>query len=270
MAQESAFERLRDLFRSYGLPDADDIIGVIRQGVQDDVGEDIIQVRLQDTASWKQRFAGNETRRQKGMNVLSVAEYLSQENQYKAVLRNAGLPIGFHDEASDFANLIGNSVSVAELQDRVNIATDIIHREDSAVLDQLAARGVSKDLFLAHTLDPERAAPLIKKQQNSILIGAAAQRAGAGASIAQADRLAERGIGEDQAIQGFGQINDFLGDTDKLGDIYGVDYSSDDAIGEVFEGGSGAKRKRLASTERSAFGGQTTFGVAQRETGGSY
>lgn len=269
MAQ-SAYELQRQILQQYGLPDAADVVAVINEGALNNDPIDLIASRLQDTATWKQRFAGNETLRQKGLNTLSVAEYLSQENQYKAILRNAGLPIGFHDDPSDFANLIGGSVSVAELQDRVNIASDIIHREDSAVLDQLAARGVSKDLLLAHALDPERAAPLIKKQQNSILIGAAGQRAGINTTAAQADRLAEMGIAEQQAIQGFGQIGDFLDNTEKAGEIYGESYSEADAIGEVFEGGPNFKRKRIQGTEAADFGGSSGYGVARRETSGSY
>lgn len=269
-SQQSAYDLLRQLFASFGLPDAPDIVDAIREGAISGDATELIQARLQETQSWKTRFRGNELLRQKGMNTLTVQEYLAQENQYKAIMRNAGLPSGFHDDNDDFANLIGNSVSVAELQDRVNIATDIVNREDSSIYDQLAARGITKELLLAHTLDPERAAPLIKKQQNSILVGAAAQRAGLNASVAQADRLADAGIGEAQAVQGFGQINDFLSTAQKQGDIYGEQYGVDDAIGEVFEGESATKRKRLAATEKANFGGSDGFGIQRRDTSGSY
>lgn len=269
-SQQSAYDRLRALFQAYGLPTANDILDVLKQSAIDGDGDDIVQLKLQDTGSWKQRFKGNELRKAAGQNVLSVAEYLSQENQYTAVLRNAGLPVGFYDDHDDFSNLIGGGVSVAELQDRVNIAGDIVNREDPSILDQLAQRGISKSLLLAHTLDPERAAPLVKREQNSILIGAAAQRSGLNASVGQADRLAERGIGEAQAQQGFGQINDFLDTTRKQGEIYGEDYGLDDALGEVFEGQSDRKRKRLSGTERANFGGSDGFGVQRRDTSGAY
>lgn len=268
----SVYDMLRDLFASYGLPtDNSDIINVIRDAAIDGLSPELTQLKLQDTQTWKQRFAGNEARRAAGLNVLTVPEYLQQEKQYADVLHNAGLPVGFYDDPNDFAKLIGNSVSVAELQDRVNIASDIIHREDPAILDQLAARGINKDLLLAHALDPERAAPLIKKQQNSILIGAAAQRGlNRALEVSQSDRLAELGIGEAQAIQGFGQINDFLRGTEKAGQIYGEDYDESDAIGEVFEGQGNYKRKRLLGSEAANFGGTSGYGVTRRETGGAY
>lgn len=269
-SRQSAYDRLRAVFQSFGLPDSPDILDVIKQASIDGDAVELVQARLQETASWKSRFAGNELRKQKNQNVLSVAEYLAQEDQYTAVLRNAGLPQGFYDDKSDFSNLIGGGVSVAELQDRVNLAGDIVSREDPNVLAQLQARGISTGMLLAHALDPERAAPLVKRQQQSILIGAAAARSGVGAEVATSDRLAELGINEAQATQGFGQINDFLDTSRKQGDIYGEQFGVDDAVGEVFEGQSGAKRKRLTSTERANFGGSDGFGIQRRNTAGSY
>lgn len=272
MPTQSAFDRLAQLFQSYGLPSAPDILDAIRAAVEAGEGErpELVQARLESTNSWKQRFRGNELRRQKGMNVLSVAEYLQQEDQYRQVLRNAGLPSGFYDQQDDFVSFLANDVSVGELQDRVNLAGDIANREDPSIVQALAAYGMDKGMLLAYTLDPERAAPLVKRQQNAILTKAAASRAGLNASVSQVDRLAEQGIGESQAIQGFGQINQFMDSTTKQGEIYGEQYSLDDALGEVFEGGAGTKRKRLSATERSAFSGSDGIGVQRRDTSGSY
>lgn len=267
----SAYDLQRQMLQEFNIPASADVIAIINQGAIDNDSEDLIVSRLRDTDTWKQRFKGNAIRLQKGLAPLREDQYLANESSYQSVLRNAGLPSGFYDDPEDFANLIGGNVSVGELQDRVNIAGDIINREDPAVLDQLAARGINAGMLLAHALDPERAAPLIKREQNSVLIGAAAQRAGiSGVNPNVADDLAQRGIGEAQAQQGFGQINDFLGDTAKLGDVYGVNYDSTDAIDEVFDGGSGDKRKRLARTERSAFSGQNNYGVVRRNTGGAF
>lgn len=269
---ESAYQMLRDMFARYGLPvDNSDIINVIKDSAIAGESPELTQLKLQETETWKRRFAGNEKRRAAGLNVLSIPEYLQQEKQYADVLHNAGLPSGFFDDPSDFADFIGNSVSVGELQDRVSIASDIVSREDPAVMEQLSLRGITTGQLIAHTLDPQRAAPLIKRDQQSILIGAAAARAGVGGvGVNLADRLAERGVGEAQATQGFGQISEFMSDTDKLGDIYGVDYGTDDAVGEVFDGSGGEKRKRLARTERASFGGQTSFGVARRDSAGAF
>lgn len=272
MPAQSAYDRLRELFASYGLPDAPDIVQAITEAAQEGESErpDLVQARLEQTASWKQRFAGNEARRAKGMNVLSVAEYLQQENMYRQVMRNAGLPSGFYDQQSDFTDFISKDVSVQELQERVNLAGDIANREDPAVAAALASRGIDSGMLLAYSLDPDRALPLIKRAQNAVLIQAAGTRSGFGVDNAQADTLAERGIGESQAIQGFGQINDFYEPTKKLGDIYGETYGAEDALSEVFAGDSGEKRKRLARQEQSNFSGSTGYGVQRRSVAGRY
>lgn len=268
--QQSAYDLLRDLFSSYGLPNSVEILDVIKQSAIEGDTPDLVQLRLQETDAWKQRFAGNEKRKQQGLNVLSVGEYIQQEKQYADVLHAAGVPNGFYDDPDDFANFIGNSVSVAELQERVNIAGDIVSREDPSVLRLLEERGITKGGLLAYALDPDRAAPLVKRDANSILIGAAALRAGLSTTKAEADSVAELGVGEQQAIQGFGQVSEFYDQTDKLGDVYGIDFDMGDAIGEVFQAGSGEQRKRIARQERSAFTGQSNYGVNRKDSAGQF
>lgn len=270
--QQSAYDMLRQMFESYGLPSSPDILDVLKESAISGDSEAIIQSRLQETTSWKQRFAGNEKRRAAGLNVLSVAEYLAQENQYATILRNAGVPSGFYDDPSDFAEFIGNSISPAEIQDRVNLASDIVNREDPAVVSELQRRGLTQGQVIAHALDPERAAPLIKRDLNATLIGAAATRAGVDTGIDFANRLAERGINEREAAQGFAQVAEFTQGVGKLGRIYGSDYGVQQATGEVFDGDAEAarQRRRLAQQERSAFGGSSNYGVSKSNTAGQF
>lgn len=267
---ESAYEIQRQILQKFGLPSAPDIISAINDGIVNGDSDSQIELSLQDTASWKTRFAGNEKRRAAGLNVLSVSDYLAQESAYAAAMQGASLPSGFYDDPSDYADFIAKDIAPSELKSRLDIASDIVSREDQSVKDQLSLYGVTPGQLLAHALDPERAAPLIRREQQSILIGAAAARSGFKSNLSINDRLAEQGIGEAQAQQGFGQVNDFYDTTKKLGDIYGIDFDASDAVGEVFEGSSGAKRKALGRTEKGAFSGQTNFGVARRDNAGSY
>lgn len=269
--QQSAYDLLRQMFESYGLPSNSEILDVIKESAINGDSDTITQARLQETATWKQRFAGNEKRRSAGLNVLSVAEYLAQENQYATIMRNAGVPAGFYDDPSDFADFIGKSISPAEIQDRVNLAADIVNREDPAIISELQRRGLTQGQVIAHALDPERAAPLIKRDLNATLIGAAAIRSGFNAGDT-ADRLAERGINEREAAQGFTQAGSFVTTIGKLGRIYGSDYGAEQAIGDVFDGNAEdqAQRKRLAQQERSAFGGSSTYGVNQSSAAGQF
>lgn len=270
--QQSAYDMLRDLFTSYGLPTNSDILDAIRESAVNGDSEAVTQQRLQATDSWKQRFAGNEVRRAAGLNTLSVAEYLAQENQYATVMRNAGVPVGFFDDPADFADFIGKSISPSEIQERVNLATDIVNREDPAVMAELQRRGLTAGQVIAHALDPERAAPLIKRDLNSTLIGAAAARAGVNTSTQFADSLASRGIQEREAAQGFGQVAELSKGVGKLSNIYGSDYGLDEAQSEVFDSdvNAAAQRKRLTSQERANFGGSSSYGVNRSSAAGQF
>jgi hypothetical protein len=88
-------------------------------------------------------------------------------------------------------------------------------------------------------------------------VGAAALQNNLTFNQARAEQLALQGVTADQARQGYGAIAGFIGDTRKLGAIYGEDYNQIDAEAEIFEssGQAANKRKRLASQERGQFGG---------------
>lgn len=270
---KDAFQMLKDMFGSYGLPMSKELRDIIKTGVLEGWSADMIQVQLQETKTWKDRFRGNEILRNSGGNVLSVQEYLAVENSYRQIMQAAGLPPGFYDDADDLAKFIGNSIAPAELQSRVEMASDLVRRDDPDVLAELRRRGLGQGDIIAYYLDPKRAAPAITKRYQSTLIGAAARRAGLRTATNYATKLAELGITEQQAAQGYGTVGDMLPTLDALGDIYGEDYSQRDAESEVFESNAdaAAKRKRLSSRERAEFGGSSGFGyTSQRDTSGAF
>lgn len=256
--QQGAFDLLKDILKQYGLSSLNGALkNIILNGVTD---EQQIMLQLQDTPEWKIRFKGNEILTQKGLPKLSVAEYLSVERSYAQIMKNYGLPSGFYDDPSDFANWIGGSVSANELQQRVQMYADLYQREDPAIVDQLQSMGLSKGDILAHLIDPNRAAPLLQKKYQTTLIGAAARRTGVVAT--DAERLAELGITEQQATQGYAQIKNELADATRLADIYGDGLEQSDLEAETFEGAAEVTRKkrRLASQERASFGGNSGVG----------
>ena len=268
--QQSAFDLMTDLLNQYGLGSLNTVLkGLILDGVTD---TPTLQLRLQDTQEWKTRFAGNEMLRQKGVPVLSVGEYLSVERSYAQVLKNYGLPQGFYDEPSDFAQFIGNNVSANELNQRAQAYADLAHREDESTKAQLRAMGLADGDLIAFMMDPTRAQPLIQQKYQTALIGSAARRTGLDASGAEG--LAQLGINEQQAVQGYGIISEGLATGERLGSVYGEDFNQTDFESEVFKGDGRAasKRKRLASQERAAFGGASGIvsGSLQNNSGGSY
>jgi hypothetical protein len=271
-AQKSAFDILNDMLSSYGLGSLSGTLqNIILSGITD---QSQIQLQLQGTQEWKTRFAGNEMLKQAGLPVLGVAEYLSVEQSYAQVMKNYGLPQGFYDDPADFAKFIGNSVSPNEIQQRAQMYSDLAKREDPAIKQQLQAMGLGDGDLIAYYMDPTRAQPLLAQKYQSTLIGAAARRAGVTTDTAFATHLADIGISEQQAIQGYGQIAAELPGAQKLGDIYNDQISQADLESEVFDGNAvaGQKKKRLASRERAAFSGSSGVGQGSlsRGSAGSY
>jgi hypothetical protein len=104
---------------------------------------------------------------------------LQQEDAYRQVLKNYGMPQGFYDSKNDFANWMKNEVSAKEVQDRLVAAKSVIDSSDPSMLQ--AARnlyGIDKDHLVAYTLDPQRAQPLIDKMMRGITVASSAADAG--------------------------------------------------------------------------------------------
>lgn len=266
----SAFRLMRDFLRGFGLGGLAPFVRELMQnGVTDSAS---IMLELQSTDQWKKRFAGNELLKANGFGVLSPEEYLAVEKSYAQVMRNYGLPSGFYDDPADFANFIGNNVSASELQDRVSVYADLANREDPALTAQLRSMGITKGKLLAYMIDPDRATPLIQRDAQTALLGAAARRNGLVADNKYLTQLAARGVSEDTAQQGYGLIAENLDAATTLGSIYGTEYGQADMEAEIFDssGAAANRRKRLASQERAAFSGSAGVGSLTRSSAGSY
>jgi len=270
--QQSAFDLMLSTLKEYGLGSLSGVLKDLIVG--GDTDANVLQLKLQDTQEWKTRFAGNEMLKQKGRNVLSVGEYLSVENSIDQAMRLYGLPAGFYDDPADKAKWIGSSVSPNELNQRLAAWSDLANREDPAVVAQLASMGMTKGDIMAHLIDPSRAAPLIQKKYQQTLLGGAARRAGVTAGNDYLGHLADMGVTEQQAAQGYGMIGEGLADMQRTGSIYGEEFGQGDFESAVFDQNAEAnrKQKRLASRERAEFGGSSGVGRGSltRQSGGSY
>jgi hypothetical protein len=267
----NALAILEQKFKDYGLSV---LVPKISSMLEQGWSAPEIELELQETTEWKLRFAGNERLRANGLPVLSVAEYLSVEQSYAQIMKNYGVPQGFYDDPSDFADWIGKSVSPGELEQRVSSYADVANREDPAVKQQLRSMGMTDGDLLAFMMDPGRAAPLIQRRFQTVLLGGAARRASVEANNEYLGKLAGMGVTEQQAQEGYGLISENLGAIRNLGQIYGDEYNRSDFEQEVFEnsGDSMRKRKRLASQERGAFSGGSGVGQGSlnRSSAGSY
>jgi hypothetical protein len=254
-------EYLSQVFNSYGLSA---LAPKIKEFVQQGFTPDTVTLKLQETPEYKQRFIGNENRRKAGLPVLTPGEYLSVESSYKKILKDAELPSGFYDQPDDFGKFIGADIAPTELQERVNIANQSLQNADKFYTDSLRTYyGLNSGDMLAYALDPERALPVITRQQKAAQFGAEAARQGIQVAAPMAERFTgQLGVTQQEARQGFEQVAQILPEAQRLGAITpgAQPVGLEETTTAVFGGESSADYKqrirRLAEIEQSRFAGQ--------------
>lgn len=264
--ERDAFLAVSSLFKNYGLDSlAPKIFDYLRNGFS----ADTISIMLQDTPEYKQRFMGNEARKKAGLPVLSPAEYLATEAAYRQIMESAGLPKGFYDQTSDFADLIGKNVSPTEIKERTDMAVRATTLADDSIKQALKQMGLGEGDIVAYYLDKEKSLPFLKKAQATAEIGAQALSQNLRFDTQYAEALAQKGITAQQAAQGYSAIASELENMSTLGSIYGQQWNQRTSEQAMFEGSALAleQKKRLASQERGAFSGSAGAargGLAQR------
>lgn len=277
-SQNNALTTVDGILAQYGLQSLSSVVlGYVKQGYNPDA----INVLIQGTPEWKQRFAGNTIRAQNGLAPLDPATYLSTEAGYADALKAAGLPAGFYDGGSDYANWIGGDVSVTEVQQRANDAAQIADTFDSGAQAAFSQyTGIDKGGVTAYLLDQGKALPILQQQMAAAQIGGAAIDQGYGLSAADATKYADLGVTASQAQQAYQQIGATLPGEQKLASIYNQSYNQQDLENELLGGNGAEQQKRLGlnEEEEANFGGsgavgstlaQPGFGVA-KQTEGSF
>ncbi|MEU8317097.1 hypothetical protein AB0C33_01900 [Nonomuraea sp. NPDC048881] len=256
-ANRNAYEYLKRTFESWGLGTlAPKILEMVQQGYD----ADTVMLMLQDTDEYKKRFAGNEARRKAGLAVLSPAEYLSLERSYRQILESNGMPAGFYDSLDDFTSWIGQDVSPAEIQDRVQLAARAVSNTDTGYLESLREYGLGQGDLVAAMLDRSRALPILQKRVREAEIGAEARRQGLRLSQARADYFESMGVDRSQAASAYQMIGSALPTLENLGDIYDDStYGQADLEDELLgrSGMASERRRRLQSRETGSFSGES-------------
>lgn len=253
--QRDAATAIISLFSQYGLQSlASKVIDYVKQGFSTDT----MSVMLQQTPEYKKRFYGNELRQKAGLSVLSPAEYIATERQYRQVMSAAGMPKGFYDQTSDFEKFIGNDMSPSELNDRVKAWQDVA-QSDKAGTDELRRLyGMSTSDYAAYLMDPTRATPILQDQARAVGFAAAAKRHGYQVTKGLAEQYGGGAydVSAQDAEKGFATIQEVQGKTDELAKLYHLGgYSVQDAADEVFGGNANAaqKRQKANAAEKATF-----------------
>lgn len=263
-----AYTALVEMLQRWGLASlATDVLDLLTNGYT----QDQVVFMLQETPAYRQRFAANEVRRNRGLPVLSPAEYLATEDTYRQIMREAGMPPGFYDQTSDFQKFLENDVSPSEVQSRVSYAqvaaNDLDPGTKSAFLDLY---GLSSDDLTAYFLDAERAMPELQKAARGSRIAGAASGYGVQVSREQADRFAM--AADDNYEQQANMFAERAAEVGRLSNIYGGQYGIEEAGQDVFSGSTEAerKRKRLVAQEEATFSADSGVGSTSLEKAPQY
>jgi hypothetical protein len=229
------------------------------------IGPNQMILEMRALPVYKARFAGNEIRVKNGINALSEANYIQQENSYAEYLRAGG--VSNLGNRATYAKLIGGAVAPTEVGKRVNMAVDRVTTADPEIMRMIRTYNptISQQDLVSYFLDPDNTLPELEKKVAMGEIGAAAFQQGLDYGFGRIEDLQKYGVSREQAIAGYGNVGQVLPTATKLGDIYsesGVKYDQTTGESEFFKSDAKAmeKRRQLQSMERAAFSGSSGTG----------
>jgi hypothetical protein len=269
-AEATAF--LRDILTMYGMEDlAGDIDRIVRESGNQ---KSVIQNKIRQTQSYKDRFKGLLNLQQKGItDIQNEAEYIQLESNYRTAFRESGLRdylggAGTKTERDAIAKLVGDfSVSVNEVRDRITDAQRVVAETPQEVRDSLQRfYNVDPGTLTAYVLDPQRTTGEIQRRANAAIVGGYAQRAGLEFGAGVSERIGEF-LGGERDITGtqiepqLTQIAGVQRSTGRLAQLEGGMLTAEEtALGQLELDEAAQRRVRgLQSRERARFGG--TSGV---------
>jgi uncharacterized protein YdaT len=141
---------------------------------------------------YKQRFSGNEKRKEAGLKPISEAEYITLERNYAETLQKEGIKEGMFDD-DDFADWIANDISNLEVSERIEQYRGVVDQWDDSMKDAMQTLyGMDKGDFLAFAMKPERGQlQKLEKRSRALEIADAAIEEGFGKVLKQGKKARE-------------------------------------------------------------------------------
>lgn len=293
-----AFKLLEDTFTSYGLSALVPRIRELMIGIKDpatgkyqQIGPNEALIILRQTPEYQTRFAGNYDpktgRVARGLNALSEAEYLRQEDAYSELFQKYG--VANLANKKRLGDLIAGDISPTELNSRLNLAVMNVQNADPTVLATLKAYypGVSQKDLLSYFLAPEETLPDLERRVTAAEIGGAAMMQGfktdtglPKVTMTRAEELARAGVTGPEALKGYKQVAYELPAATKLAGIYGAQTGKTFGQTELenqylLSSSEAAQRQReLNKLEAASFSGSTgtnpNIAFLRRPTTGQY
>ena len=263
-----AFAQLLAIFESYDLGDlAATITKLMTEGKTASEALMLLKYDKNYNQAYTARFKGNADRINKGLNALSEAEYITNENAYAETLRAYGLNNMLSTDRkvnqAKFAEYISNDISSTEFNDRISTVVDNVLNADPDVMSEFKRYygGLSNSDLVSYFLSPKENLPILKQKAAAAGISAESINQGLGGNLeTRAMELSRLGVTAEQARTGYSNAADVLPTSQKLSSIYkeaDIKYNKTTAENEFLLDNADAatKRKRLKSLERAQFGG---------------
>jgi hypothetical protein len=166
---------------------------------------DQILFNLRQTPEYQARFPGMAIRQQNGLPAMSESDYINFETQAIQLMRQAGLPNGYFDNPEAIGQLVGNDVSITELNDRITngYAEAIMAppQVQNAFSQWYGAKGPA--MLASHFLNPQNSLPMLQRELTSAQIAGQGALAGFGVGEAEAQQAAGMGVTQAQASSAF-------------------------------------------------------------------
>jgi hypothetical protein len=251
--QRNAVAAIQGMFAQYGLSA---LSGLVERYVLEGYNADAIEMLVRQTPEFKSRFPAMDALAARG-RAISVNEYLGYERAAAAIEQRYGYPKGFVTEQVTTA--LSNEQSIDELNNRAAIAAADSLYAPQDLRDEIARRfSIDPDSALkAYYFDPTVSLPMLERQSAAARLGVWATRQGVDATTEFALSLADRGISEEQAQAGFGQVARQVSLTTGRGDVATGQQTQQAAFGDT-AASEEVLRAQRARVGRFQQGGQFT------------
>lgn len=234
-----------------------------------------LQQAIEQTDVWRNEYGVIvEQRARAGRGeptyVMTVEEVVAYRNNAKQVMKAAGLPASFYDQASDFDGPILNGLSVAEISDRVGEVFQRTKNVDPAIraaFEDFYGVGQGDAALAAFFLDPQKTMSQLDKQSRSAYAAGMGAKYGIGISKQTAEELTTFAPSDAAINNGLQQVAGMAGALED-GLFDSGDLSTETGVDSVFKNDALATRqinRRL--TERRAVNSNSVGGAALTNQG---
>lgn len=266
---QSSYDLIKQVLASWGLSDLYHYaVQYMKQGF--DASQ--VQIELQQTKEYQQRFSGNQLREAAGLDTLNPAQYIALEDQYRQLAKQYGLSGSFYGH-DYLAKLIGGDVSPAEFQSRAQIALQTFKQAPQEYKDYWAKYGFNTGDAISAIMDTsgDSLADLQLKAQ-AVQIGGTAAQQGIDVTGNRALQFAENGVTLDQARQAYQRIAQ-MGATDQaIAKRFGLHFNQNDEENDLLlnQGSATQKRNLLYTEEAAQFNGRGGASNGALSVGANY